>query len=55
MQIQFDTDRHAEGFERLAAWASDVVEQALSHVSDRISRVEIHLSDESGDRGSQRP
>ena len=48
MQIQINTDRHIEGQERLAAWASGVVEQALSRVGDRITRVEVHLSDENG-------
>ena len=53
MQIQINTDRHIEGQERLAAWASGVVEQALSRVGDRITRVEVHLSDENGDRSGQ--
>ncbi|MBK5966247.1 ribosomal subunit interface protein [Thiocystis minor] len=53
MQIQVNTDRHTEGHERLATWASGVVEQALSHVSDRITRVEVHLSDENGDKRGQ--
>jgi DNA polymerase II small subunit/DNA polymerase delta subunit B len=50
MQIQINTDRHTEGYERLAAWVRGIVEQALSHVRDRISRVEVHLRDESADR-----
>jgi hypothetical protein len=53
MRVQINTDRHTEGHERLAAWASGVAEQALNHVSDRITRVEVHLSDESGDRSGQ--
>jgi ribosome-associated translation inhibitor RaiA len=53
MQVQINTDRHIEGHERLAAWASGVVEQALSHVSDRITRVEVHLSDENADKSGQ--
>jgi len=53
MQVQINTDRHIEGHERLATWTSDVVEQALSHVSDHITRVEVHLSDENGDRSGQ--
>jgi hypothetical protein len=53
MQIQINTDRHIEGRERLAAWATGVVEQALSRVSDRITRVEVHLSDENADRSGR--
>ena len=46
MQIQINTDRHIEGHEALAAQVSDVVESALSRISDYITRVEVHLSDE---------
>jgi hypothetical protein len=53
MQIQINTDRHIEGRERLTAWAKGVVEQALSRVSDRITRVEVHLSDENADRSGR--
>jgi hypothetical protein len=53
MQIQINTDRHIEGQERLTTWASGVVEQALSRVNDRITRVVVHLSDENADRSGQ--
>jgi len=53
MQIQINTDRHIEGQERLTNWASGVVEQALSRVKDRITRVVVHLSDENADRSGQ--
>ena len=46
MQIQINTDRHIEGHEALAAQVSGVVESALSRISDSITRVEVHLSDE---------
>ena len=46
MQIQVHTDHNIEGHEKLAAWVSDVLEQALLGVSDRISRVEVHLTDQ---------
>lgn len=48
MRIQINTDRHIEGHEALAARARGAVESALSRISDRISRVEVHLSDENG-------
>ncbi|MBK1720792.1 HPF/RaiA family ribosome-associated protein [Thiocystis violacea] len=53
MQIQINTDRHIEGHERLTTWASGVVEQALSRVSDRITRVVVHLSDENADKSGR--
>ena len=52
MQIQINTDRNIEGDEALAARVSGVVEGALSRMSDHITRVEVHLSDESSDKKS---
>lgn len=46
MQIQVNTDHNIEGHEALAAHVSGVVESALSRISEHISRVEVHLSDE---------
>jgi len=50
MQIQVHTDRNIEGTEALAAEVKAVVEAALSHVSEHITRVEIHLSDQNGSK-----
>jgi ribosome-associated translation inhibitor RaiA len=50
VQIQINTDRNIEGHEALAAQVSDVVERALSRISDYITRVEIHLSDENSNK-----
>ena len=46
MQIQINTDHHIEGSEARDAWASSVVESALGHFADEVTRVEVHLSDE---------
>ncbi|HLT29029.1 MAG TPA: HPF/RaiA family ribosome-associated protein [Myxococcaceae bacterium] len=52
MLIQVNTDKHIEGNEELRRRVHDVVEGALGRYNDRISRVEVHLSDQnSGDRG----
>jgi ribosome-associated translation inhibitor RaiA len=48
MQIQVNTDHHIKGTEKLAARVKGVVVGALSNHSERISRVEVHLSDENG-------
>lgn len=53
MQIQINTDHHIEGHEALAAWASGEVKNALSRHSDHITRLEIHLGDENGNKSSQ--
>jgi ribosome-associated translation inhibitor RaiA len=53
MQIQIHTDSNIEGGENLIARFSSVVEGALERFSDRITRVEIHLSDQNGDKSGQ--
>lgn len=50
MQIQINTDHNIEGHEALAARVSGVIENALGHFSDHITRVEVHLSDENSDK-----
>ncbi len=46
MQIQINTDHNIAGHEALSGKVSGLVESALSRFSDRITRVEVHLSDE---------
>jgi len=53
MHVQVNTDNHIPGHEALAARVRGVVESALSHFSDRITRVEVHLSDEDGNKHGQ--
>jgi ribosome-associated translation inhibitor RaiA len=50
MQVQINTDHNIEGHEALAARVSGVVTNALSRVSAHITRVEVHLSDENGNK-----
>lgn len=51
MQIQVNTDNTIEGRERLIEQVEAIVSEGLSRFSDRLSRVEIHLSDVNGNRG----
>ena len=53
MQIQINTDHNIQGREALAERLSGVVQGALRRVSDNITRVEVHLSIESGGRSGQ--
>jgi ribosomal subunit interface protein len=46
MKIQVNTDRHIEGGEALKAQVGDVVGNAVERFADRITRLEVHLSDE---------
>ena len=52
MQVQINTGHNIEGHESLSAHVSGIVEHALSRISDHITRVEVHLSDENGDKNS---
>jgi ribosome-associated translation inhibitor RaiA len=53
MKVLVNTDRNIEGHEALAAHVSRVVEAALRRISEHIARVEVHLSDENGDKSGQ--
>jgi ribosome-associated translation inhibitor RaiA len=53
MKIQINTDANIHGTEALATSVSASVEQALEHFKGHITRVEVHLSDES--RGKTGP
>lgn len=48
MLIQVNTDNHISGREALSTRVEATVQSALSRFSDRITRVEVHLSDENG-------
>lgn len=53
MHIQVNTGHNIDNNEALTTWISDVVESALERHSDRITRVEVHLRDESAGKGGQ--
>ena len=53
MQVQINTDRTIDGHKALTAQIRSVVESALSRISDHITRVEVHLSDENSHKSSQ--
>jgi ribosome-associated translation inhibitor RaiA len=52
LKIEYSTDHNIAGREALAVQVASVVESALSQFSDRITRVEIHLSDESSHKST---
>lgn len=53
MKIQFNTDVNIDGTEALAAYVSATIEEALARFSEHVTRVEVHLSDENGDKSGQ--
>ena len=52
MQVQISTDRNIDGDEAMIEQAESVVRRALERYSARISRVEVHLSDQNSDKKS---
>lgn len=46
MQIQVNTDRHIKGSPKLTGEVETIVQHALARFDDRITRVEVFLSDE---------
>lgn len=53
MQIHVNTDNHIEGGEELTRQVEAVVEGALGRFGERITRVEVHLTDESSSSKSR--
>ncbi len=54
MQIQIHTDNHIDGDELLFAHIEAVVENAVRHVKEHLTRVEVHLDDENGGKAGGR-
>lgn len=50
MQIHINTDNNIEGSARMSAYFTEVIEQSLSRFEDQITRVDVHLSDQNGEK-----
>ncbi|MGB7299398.1 MAG: HPF/RaiA family ribosome-associated protein [Burkholderiaceae bacterium] len=50
MKIQLNTDAHIHGTEALGAKIGTIVEPALKRFGEYITRLEVHLSDENGEK-----
>jgi ribosome-associated translation inhibitor RaiA len=53
MQVQVHTDHNIQGEESLNEHIRGVVEKSLAKVGDRVTRVEVHLSQENKKRGPE--
>ncbi len=51
MHTQVNTDRNIDATESLVAEVKREVNEALRRHRDRITRVEVHMSDQNGDKG----
>lgn len=50
MKIQLNTDKNIRGYERFEGYFSSLKEDELSRFSDHITRIEVHLADENGQK-----
>ncbi|NBA95029.1 HPF/RaiA family ribosome-associated protein [Pseudomonas sp. R5(2019)] len=50
MQIQVNSDNHIQSSIRLEEWVRSTVESTLDRYEEDLTRVEVHLKDEHGDK-----
>lgn len=50
MDIQFNTDNNVEGKQALETYMSEYIAESLDRFSTHITRVEVHVSDENGNK-----
>lgn len=53
MLVEVNTDKNIKNSERLIDYCRSMVEAELGRFEEHITRVEIHLSDENGDKGGE--
>lgn len=51
MHIEINTDKHIESSEALTHQVRTTVEKTLDRFAERLTRVEVHLSDENAEKG----
>jgi ribosome-associated translation inhibitor RaiA len=50
MHIQVNTDNNIEGSARMSSYFTETLQDALGRFEDHITRVQVHLSDENGEK-----
>lgn len=50
MTIQINTDKNVEGNERLKSYCTAELQKTLSRFEDKVTRLEVHFSDENADK-----
>ncbi len=50
MKVQVNTDKHIENSDRLESFINDKMGQALSRFEDKLTRLEVHLTDQNGEK-----
>lgn len=54
MKIQLNTDNHISGDQQMAERVQSIVDGSLDRFSDRLTRVEVHLSDHNSGKSGAR-
>lgn len=50
MEILFNTDNNVEGKQALEDYMSEIIQSGLSRFENHITRIEVHVSDENGNK-----
>lgn len=50
MQIQVNSDNHIQSSNRLEEWVRTTIESTLERYEEDLTRVEVHLGDENGEK-----
>lgn len=50
MIVQLNTDKNIEGTARLESFVSEKISSGLKHFVEKITRIEVHLSDQNADK-----
>jgi ribosomal subunit interface protein len=50
MTIQVNTDTHIDGSQNTKAYVTEKVEAGMKHYAEKITRIEVHLSDQNADK-----
>ena len=53
MKIQFNTDKNITGKESLEAYVGGRISDGLKQFDEKITRIEVHLSDENAHKGGK--
>ena len=52
MKIQFNSDKNIQGTEKLETFVSDKINRSLKRFAGKITRIEVHLSDQNAQKAS---
>ena len=51
MKVQLNTDKNIQGTENLEKFVSEKLTHSLKHFANKVTRIEVHLSDQNANKG----